>query len=120
LVNQGMVSEWVVASGLHGPLAALVAMAVVIVLAQLGLTTIVTVTLLASVLPDIQALALSPLALALALMCAWTLVMVTSPFTALMQIVVDLVQRSPLLVAWRWNGLYFALGLCVLSAWVYL
>lgn len=119
LVDKQLLSQALAASGLHGTGAAIAAMLAVIALAQIGLSSIVSVTLLASVLPNIDSIGLAPAPLAVALMSGWTLSMLSSPFTAAMQILAQVIGRSPYTVGWRWNGLLFALAVPVLCLWLF-
>ncbi|WP_353250736.1 hypothetical protein [Salinisphaera sp. T31B1] len=119
LVDTEQLSAWLLASNLHGPAAAVAAMLMIVMLAQCGLNPIVSATLLLGVLPDPSSIGLPPVLLASALMSAWALSMLSSPFTAVMLILSGLTGRSVYAITWRWNGLYFLLTVAVLSAWLF-
>lgn len=116
---QGL-EHWLSVSGLHGTLLAVLAMATVLVFSQLGLNPVVSVTVLLSLVPDPMALGMEPRVLAVAMMCAWGLAMMSSPFTTVLLIVAGFARRSPYSLAWRWNGALFALAAtaCALLLWV--
>jgi MFS family permease len=97
---------------------AVAAMLLVVALAQIGLNPIVSVTLLASLLGD--GVGADPRLLAVGLMCAWSLSMISSPFTASMLVLSQLIDRSPYRIAWRWNGLFFVLVVPMLALWLIL
>src|SRR5690606_23618661 len=77
-------------AGRHGPWFAVAAMMAVSRLSQIGLTPIVSVTLIAGLFADTHEIGLEPVVLAVALMSAWSRAMITSPFTAAMQVLEQL------------------------------
>ncbi|KAF0805854.1 hypothetical protein A167_03380 [Alcanivorax sp. S71-1-4] len=111
LVDIALLNAWLSASGLHGLGLAVTAMLLTLILGQCGLNPVISVTLITALLPDPQALGLVPEVLAVALMSAWTLSMMSSPFTTVLLMVSAFCRRSPYFVAWRWNGLYYLLCL---------
>lgn len=120
LVDQAWLGDLLIATGLHGAPAAVAAMLVVLLLAQVGLNPIVSVTLIAGLFADTHVIGLEPQVLAVALMSAWSLAMISSPFTAAMMVLAQLTGRSPYTLAWRWDGLFFLLLLPLISAWLFL
>jgi len=120
LIDTGQLSALLLATGLHGPAAAVAAMLVVTAFAQCGLNPIVTATLILGVLPDPSTIGVPPVLLAIALMSAWALSMFSSPFTAVMLILSGLTGRSVYTITWRWNGLFFVLTVLILSAWLFI
>lgn len=119
LVDRDTLSSALLGTGLYGPSAAAMALLVVLALAQLGLNPIVSVTLIAGLFADTHVIGLEPAVLAVALMSAWSLAMISSPFTASMMVLSQLIGRSPYAIAWRWDGLFFALLLPVIIAWLF-
>lgn len=119
LVDQQWLGDLLIATGLHGAPAAVAAMLIVLLLAQVGLNPIVSVTLIAGLFADTHAIGLEPQVLAVALMSAWSLAMISSPFTAAMMVLAQLTGRSPYTLAWRWDGLFFLLLLPLISAWLF-
>ncbi|EKF74959.1 hypothetical protein A11A3_05881 [Alcanivorax hongdengensis A-11-3] len=118
LVDGQALHHLLLASHLHGAAMAIAAMLLVVVLAQLGLNPIVSVTLLASLLGDGNIV--DPRLLAVALMCSWSLSMISSPFTASMLVLSQLIQRPARQIAWRWNGLFFVLVVPLLAGWLWM
>jgi len=119
LIDTEQLSALLIATGLHGPAAAVAAMLVVVAFAQCGLNPIVTATLLLGVLPDPASIGVHPVLLAVALMSAWALAMLSSPFTAVMLILSGLTGRSVYAITWGWNGLFFILTVGVLCIWLF-
>ena len=118
LIDQPLLHELLQATHLQGAAMAVAAMLLVVALAQVGLNPIVSVTLLASWLGD--GVGADPRLLAVGLMCAWSLSMISSPFTASMLVLSQLIGRSPYRIAWRWNGLFFVLVVPMLALWMML
>ncbi len=116
LIDQQLLHELLLATHLQGAAMAVAAMLLVVALAQIGLNPIVSVTLLASLLGD--GVGADPRLLAVGLMCAWSLSMISSPFTASMLVLSQLIGRSPYRIAWRWNGLFFVLVVPMLVMWI--
>ncbi|MED5431970.1 MAG: hypothetical protein VX920_06505 [Pseudomonadota bacterium] len=116
LIDQQALHDLLLATHLQGAAMAIAAMLLVVTLAQLGLNPIVSVTLLASLLGD--GVGTDPRILAVALMCAWSLSMISSPFTASMLVLSQLIGRSAYRIAWHWNGLFFLLVVPMLTVWL--
>ncbi len=119
LVDRAALASALLDTGLYGASAAAVALLVVLTLAQLGLNPIVSVTLIAGLFSDTHVIGLEPVVLAVALLSAWSLAMISSPFTAAMMVISQLIQRSPYTVAWRWDGLFFMVLLPVIVGWLF-
>lgn len=91
---------------------------VVPVAGQLGMNPILSVSLLAPLLPHADALGISPNAIILALTGGWALSGASSPFTATTLLVGALGRVSALHVGWKWNGAFTLIGGLLLSLWV--
>ncbi|MCB8890723.1 hypothetical protein GEV37_16540 [Halomonas malpeensis] len=100
-----------------GALNAVLAMLAVLGLAQLGVNPIVTVTLLAGILPALDIQGLSPVLIAAALMVGWALALMSSPMTASMLILSRFTGISPLCIGYRWNGRFMLAVVPLLTAW---
>lgn len=85
---------------------------------QLGMNPILSVSLFAPLLPNAEALSLSPSAIVLAITAGWALSGVSSPYSATTLIVGAIGNASSYQVGLRWNGLFTVLGGCILSIWV--
>ncbi|WP_336175072.1 hypothetical protein [Alloalcanivorax xenomutans] len=118
-IDRDVLAEALLHTGLYGPWFAVAAMMAVILLSQIGLNPIVSVTLIAGLFADTHEIGLEPVVLAVALMSAWSLAMITSPFTAAMQVLEQLLQRSSYMIAWRWDGLFFWIIVPTLCVWVF-
>ena len=115
-IDTEMLNAWLMTSGLQGLSLAIAAMLLTLICGQFGLNPIISVTLILSLIPDPQALGLAPEVLAVALMCAWSLSMMSSPFTTILLIVSNFCNRSPYFVAWRWNGVHYVLSFIIMVA----
>ncbi len=79
---------------------------------------ILSVSLLAPLLPHAAALGISPNAYILAITAGWALGGASSPFTATTLLVGAMGRVSAVHVGWKWNGAYTLLGGVLLSLWV--
>ena len=101
------------------PLALTILLAwVVMGLAQVGLSQIVTVTLLGSALADLSRLGVDPLVLASGLMGAWALSACSTPVGAATLTIARLADVPVGTVARAWNGRYVLGGGLLLAAWM--
>jgi hypothetical protein len=101
------------------PILLLVALALgVMALAQIGVSQIVSVTLIGGALPDLQALGLHPLAVASGLMGAWALSACSTPVGAAVLTVARVGQVPVTEVARTWNGKFVLAGAAFLSLWL--
>ncbi|WP_240407683.1 hypothetical protein [Halomonas sp. JS92-SW72] len=96
---------------------AVIAMLLVAVLAQVGINPIVSVTLLAGILPTLGIEGLSPPILAVSLLVGWTLALMSSPMTVSMLILSRFTGVSSLRIGYRWNGPFLCFAMPLLAAW---
>jgi hypothetical protein len=85
---------------------------------QFGMNPILSVTLLAPLIPDAASLGVTPTALVVALTCGWSLSGITSPFTATTLIIGSFGKVSALHVGLVWNAFYAVCCAVVLTGWV--
>lgn len=85
---------------------------------QLGMNPVLSVTLLAPLLPAPSAMGISPDMIIVAITAGWALGGASSPFTATTVIVGAIGKVSPWRVGLNWNGGYTIVAGTVLSAWV--
>lgn len=85
---------------------------------QLGMNPILAVSLIAPLLPSAEALGVSPAAVVVAITAGWALSGVTSPYTATTLLVGAFGHVSARRVGLVWNGIYVAVTVAALSAWV--
>jgi len=102
---------------------AVLAMLLVLVAAQIGLNPIISVTLLAGVLPTLNISGLTPPLIGASLLVGWSLALASSPLTASMLILSRLSGVSTLRIGYRWNGAFVlgvipVMAVCVLLATV--
>ncbi|RDB43046.1 hypothetical protein DU490_10265 [Halomonas sp. DQ26W] len=106
--------------GLIEPLGAanaVLAMLVVVGLAQVGINPIVTVTLLVGLLPSLPIEGLSPALVGASLMVGWALALMSSPMTASMLILSRFTGVASTCIGYRWNARFLLACIPLLSGW---
>ena len=96
---------------------AVMAMLVVLVTAQVGLNPIVSVTLLAGLLPALEIPGLTPPLIGVSLMVGWSLALMSSPLTASMLILSRFSGVSSWRIGYRWNGTFMLSVVPLMAAW---
>jgi hypothetical protein len=79
---------------------------------------ILAIYLIAPLLPQADALGVSPNAIIIALTAGWSLSGISSPYTASTMLVAALGRVGPYEVGLGWNGVFTLLGGVLLSVWV--
>ena len=100
-----------------GAFNAVVAMLLVVGLAQVGVNPIVTVTLLVGLLPQLGIEGLTPPLIGASLMVGWALALMSSPMTASMLILSRFTGVSATRIGYRWNGRCLVILVPLLAAW---
>ncbi|MBC7951962.1 MAG: hypothetical protein H7Z12_09135 [Rhodospirillaceae bacterium] len=90
----------------------------VMLFAQIGLSQIITVTLLGGALTNLSDLGVPPLAMASGLMGAWALSVCSTPVGAAVLTVARLGGVEMSVVARQWNGRFVLAGALVLALWL--
>ncbi|CAA7625187.1 hypothetical protein [Magnetospirillum sp. SS-4] len=90
----------------------------VMLLAQLGISQIVTVTVLGSALGNMGGIGLHPLVLASGLMGAWALSACSTPVGAAIMSVARMAEVPVRTVARQWNGPFVVAGALLLGLWM--
>ena len=85
---------------------------------QLGMNPILSVSILAPMLPDAAALGVSPAVIVTAITSGWALTAASSPFTATTLMVGSFGGVSAKRVGLVWNGAYTLIAGVLLSAWI--
>lgn len=96
---------------------AVLAMLLVVGLAQVGVNPIVTVTLLVGLLPSLPIEGLSPALTGAALMVGWALALMSSPITASMLILSRFTGVSSRHIGYRWNARFLLACIPLLTGW---
>lgn len=96
---------------------AVLGMLLVVVTAQIGLNPIISVTLLAGILPALEIPGLPPALAGVSLMVGWSLSLMSSPLTASMLILSRMTGLSSRRLGYRWNGGFICLVIPVLAGW---
>ncbi|PSK87730.1 hypothetical protein CLV79_102214 [Limimaricola soesokkakensis] len=84
---------------------------------QVGMNPILAVTLLFPLLPSPEAMAVSPVALFIAITAGWAISGITSPFTATTLLTGNFAGKSALHVGLKWNGAYALVTGVLLTLW---
>ncbi|WP_447528928.1 hypothetical protein [Vreelandella sp. TE19] len=92
-------------------------MLTVLGLAQVGVNPIVTVTLLAGLLPTLNIDGLPPVLIAASLMVGWALSLMSSPMTASMLTLSRFTGVSTTQIGYRWNGRFMLVAVPLLAFW---
>lgn len=102
------VASLLVALGSWLPVLALL---LIVVLAQIGVNPIISVTFLTSMVAQVGLEGVSLPLLAAAMLAGWSLTMVSSPFTAAMMIISRFTGMTAGQIGLRWNGAFLAASL---------
>jgi hypothetical protein len=100
-----------------GTLNAVLAMLMVVGLAQMGVNPIVTVTLLVGLLPTLGIEGLTPELIGASLMVGWALALMSSPMTASMLILSRFTGVPATRIGYRWNGRFLIAAIPLLALW---
>jgi len=100
-----------------GTLNAVLAMLMVVGLAQIGVNPIVTVTLLVGLLPTLGIEGLTPELIGASLMVGWALALMSSPMTASMLILSRFTGVTATRIGYRWNGRFLVAAIPLLALW---
>lgn len=100
-----------------GTLNAVLAMLMVVGLAQIGVNPIVTVTLLVGLLPTMGIDGLTPELIGASLMVGWALALMSSPMTASMLILSRFTGVPATRIGYRWNGRFLVAAIPLLALW---
>jgi hypothetical protein len=118
LLGQGAIAPWVAHLPLS-PLALTIVMPwLVMILAQLGVPQIFSITLLGGALPALAPLGVNPLALASGLMGAWALSAGSTPVGAAVSTIARQADVPVRMVTLRWNGVFVLVSALFLGVWV--
>lgn len=116
LVPADVVAELIRATGLSGYSLLIALVLLVIALGQIAIVPLVSVSILASILPSPQTLDMSPEIIMLAFVGAWALTVQSSVFTGLILLIARLFDARPGTVVYRWNLMYSCTGVLLLGA----
>ncbi|MGQ4876964.1 hypothetical protein ACOJCM_00125 [Billgrantia sp. LNSP4103-1] len=117
LIDVESLGPLMVVLGPLGAANAVLAMLAVVVLAQVGINPIVTVTLLVGLLPTLAIEGLTPAIVGASLMVGWALALMSSPMTASMLILSRFTGVASTRIGYRWNARFLLTCIPLLSAW---
>lgn len=87
-------------------------------LSLMGISPIISVTILAGTLPNLAALEINEMVVGVMLLTVWTISVNATPFSAAVRMSARLVTVEPTLLGMRWNGLYCLISLGILSVFL--
>ena len=117
LVDTQQLAPLLAVLDLLGTLNAVLAMLMVVGLAQIGVNPIVTVTLLVGLLPTLGIEGLTPELIGASLMVGWALALMSSPMTASMLILSRFTGVPATRIGYRWNGRFLIAAIPLLALW---
>ncbi|GGC85349.1 hypothetical protein [Vreelandella lutescens] len=117
LVDTQQLAPLLAVLGPLGAFNAVLAMLMVVGLAQIGVNPIVTVTLLVGLLPTLGIEGLTPALIGASLMVGWALALMSSPMTASMLILSRFTGVPATRIGYRWNGRFLIAVIPLLALW---
>ncbi len=105
MVEAGGVSTWLSSAQLPGAAIAIGAFLIILLLAQIAVTPLITATIVGTTVMQMTPLPIPPLALALALQAAWSLSSCLSPYTGGTLTLARMFGKDASIVQ-RWNATY--------------
>ena len=117
LVDTQQLAPLLAVLGPLGAFNAVLAMLMVVGLAQIGVNPIVTVTLLVGLLPTLGIEGLTPALIGASLMVGWALALMSSPMTASMLILSRFTRVPATRIGYRWNGRFLITVIPLLALW---
>ncbi|WP_394424613.1 hypothetical protein [Vreelandella stevensii] len=117
LVDTQQLGPLLAVLGPLGTFNAVLAMLMVVGLAQIGVNPIVTVTLLVGLLPTLDIPRLTPALIGASLMVGWALALMSSPMTASMLILSRFTGVPATRIGYRWNGRFLVASIPLLALW---
>jgi len=105
LVEAGGIGAWLSSVQLPGPAVAIGAFLLVLLLAQVGVTPLITVTIVGTTIMQMSPLPIPPLALVIALQAAWSLSSSISPYTGGTLTLARMLGK-PSSIVQQWNATY--------------
>ena len=117
LVDTQQLAPLLAVLGPLGAFNAVLAMLMVVGLAQIGVNPIVTVTLSVGLLPTLGIEGLTPALIGASLMVGWALALMSSPMTASMLILSRFTRVPATRIGYRWNGRFLITVIPLLALW---
>lgn len=118
LVGPVVVASGLSLTGLPGWLVLVALVWLIPISGQIGMNPILSVSLMAPLLPAPATIGVTPAAVIAALTAGWALSGASSPYTATTLLVGSIARVSPWRVGLGWNGVYTFICALALSAWV--
>ncbi len=102
--------------GMSSGLVLIAGMWIIILSAIIGISPLITVLVIIEVLPQLPGLEITPLAIAIMAVGAWSISVNISPFATPVRVTGQAVMRDPALVGLKWNFTYSLIIAALLSA----
>lgn len=120
LIDTVALGQAIVSVGLTGGLVLAISMWLAFGLSVVGVSPIISVTILAGTLPHLDGLVIAPVAVAVAMVSIWSIVVNVTPFSASVRLSARMIDEDPAQVGLRWNMLYGVLAMSVVSGFLIL
>lgn len=115
LIDTDALGQIVTLAGLSGGMVLVLAMWLAFALSIVGVSPIISVTILAGTLPQLSGLAINSVSVAVAMVATWSIVVNVTPFSASVRLSARMIDEDPAKVGLRWNMPYGLAALAVVS-----
>lgn len=115
LIDTDALGQTIVALGLGSGAVLALAGWIAYLLSMVGVSPIISVTILAGTLPNLTPLAISPLAVTVTMVSIWSIVVNVTPFSASVRLSARMIDEDPARVGLRWNLAYGTLAMSILT-----
>ncbi|CUH81120.1 hypothetical protein [Tropicibacter naphthalenivorans] len=115
LIDTVALGQAITALGLSGGAVLALSAWLAFVLSMVGVSPIISVTILAGTLPNLAGLRIDPVAVAIALTATWSIVVNVTPFSASVRLSARMIDADPARVGLRWNMAYGVAAMTTVS-----
>ncbi|MEQ5870875.1 hypothetical protein J4E08_13365 [Sagittula sp. NFXS13] len=114
LIDTDALGQAIDALGLSSGAVLALSACLALVLSMIGVSPIISVTILAGTLPHLAGLEISPTSVAVTMVATWSIVVNVTPFSASVRLSARMIDQDPAEVGLRWNMLYGLVSISVL------
>lgn len=115
LIDTVALGEAIVSAGLGAGAMLALSGWIAFLMSMIGVSPIISVTILAGTLPNLAGLYISPVAVAVTMVSIWSIVVNVTPFSASVRLSARMIDEEPVRVGMRWNLAYGSLAMATLS-----
>ena len=116
LLNVEWFGELITQTGMTGGQVLTVAMWIIVLISIMGVSPLISVLVIAEILPRLGGIDIAPLSIAVMAVGAWSISVNIAPFATPVRVTGLAIQRDPVLVGLRWNAVYTFIIASLLSA----